>query len=592
MGLVDLQTNLKSLRYGKDRAGGGSSNQPYIKSKLPENEGDLGSTGGPDFLLRGGLLTPGRILKDTSRLTQMFFDFKSPNGLLFTAKQNVLSLTNVNSDVGYSSFEISERTSQPELSGLGRFISQASNFIRNQIPLNQGIYTPLSTIGQTAGNALGIHLNKQGLNPFSPTTQGSENGNTPLGLPTYLNTIATNGDEGPKSRITGFLSKINNKSSAGDLLYQYKGGPGANLGIGKTIIRLSKDRTGDNNDKSKDLIKFSNTFVLSGNQISNIYSNEDFQSSRYNPKILDNFLETSKPDTYIPSSYSFDRQIEKRVNLGNPGNKVKNDKVALDKINARSLYKTNSNNPIVPETNDFVKFRIGVIDNNNPNSKTNIHFRAILDGMSDSYSADWQSQKFMGRGEKFYRYNGFDRSISLSWTVAAQSKAELIPMYKKLNYLASVCAPDYSDNGYMRGNLVKLTVGGYLYEQVGIMESITYDVPQESPWEIAITYNGNKDSGDLGVESDTELKELPHIIKVTGFKFTPIHDFVPSVQKNKYGENDRGDVTAFGRQRYIALSRGDGDNSVNNYGPPPPNQKPPAKIIFDQGGGEFTFPEG
>jgi hypothetical protein len=106
--------------------------------------------------------------------------------------------------------------------------------------------------------------------------------------------------------------------------------------------------------------------------------------------------------------------------------------------------------------------------------------------MSDSYSADWQAQKFMGRGENFYRYNGFDRKVSLSWTVVAQSKAELIPMYQKLNYLASVCAPDYSDLGYMRGNLIKLTIGGYLYEQVGIMTSITYDVPQESPWEIAI----------------------------------------------------------------------------------------------------------
>ena len=42
----------------------------------------------------------------------------------------------------------------------------------------------------------------------------------------------------------------------------------------------------------------------------------------------------------------------------------------------------------------------------------------------------------MGRAESFYKYKGFDRNISLSWTVAAQSKGELIPMYQKLNYLA------------------------------------------------------------------------------------------------------------------------------------------------------------
>ena len=28
-------------------------------------------------------------------------------------------------------------------------------------------------------------------------------------------------------------------------------------------------------------------------------------------------------------------------------------------------------------------------------------------------------------------------------------------MYQKLNYLASVCAGDYSDVGYMRGNLIE-----------------------------------------------------------------------------------------------------------------------------------------
>ena len=37
MGLVNLTTNLKSLRYGKDKVGGGSSNQPYIKTDIPDS---------------------------------------------------------------------------------------------------------------------------------------------------------------------------------------------------------------------------------------------------------------------------------------------------------------------------------------------------------------------------------------------------------------------------------------------------------------------------------------------------------------------------------------------------------------------------
>jgi hypothetical protein len=652
MGLIDLKTDLKSLRYGKDRLGGGSSNQPYIKSKIPTNEGDLGAKGGPDFLLRGGLLTPGRILKDTSRLTQMFFDFKSPNGLLFTAKQNVLSRTAVATN------------------GEGK-------------ALNNGAYLPTSTILGAAGNPIGLHLNKQGINPFAGIYTGNNSFLTlisdfdPLGNPVYSSLVNVES----KSRLEDFLNSTIKGEKEGNL-YNYSGGPGSILGVGKTNIPLllPRDRTGKNNPNlnytpSKvtwaSSISFSQTtnfskdptngkFIFSpttnpfttdslttgaslnnqnntsytpskfnfgpitkreeGKEYENFINNDQFlrtgasvlyssnkfiltgdvekikakfqsngkaynpptvynegtlennsnitgentlsqeeiakrESSKFNPKIEKNIL---NPKGYSKLDYSGPDagNIEQRVNLGNPGKKEKDDKIALDIINYRQIYKTDQNVVNVPQVNDLVKFRIGVIDNKEPSKKTNIHFRAFIDSMSDSYSADWQAQKFMGRGENFYRYNGFDRKVSLSWTVVAQSKAELIPMYQKLNYLASVCAPDYSDLGYMRGNLIKLTIGGYLYEQVGIMTSITYDVPQESPWEIAIPYASSDENTSTGVKSDSSVKELPHMIKVTGFQFIPIHDFVPSVQRNRFGENNSGKITKYGNERYIALDNG------------------------------------
>ena len=35
--LIDLKTNLKSLRFGNDQPDGGSSNSPYVWTDLPEN---------------------------------------------------------------------------------------------------------------------------------------------------------------------------------------------------------------------------------------------------------------------------------------------------------------------------------------------------------------------------------------------------------------------------------------------------------------------------------------------------------------------------------------------------------------------------
>jgi hypothetical protein len=132
-------------------------------------------------------------------------------------------------------------------------------------------------------------------------------------------------------------------------------------------------------------------------------------------------------------------------------------------------------------------------------------------------------------------------------------------MYHKLNFLASNLAPDYSSAGYMRGPLVYLTVGGYLYEQPGFITSLTYDIPQESTWEIGIDITGS---------SDSSVKELPHMIKVSGFSFTPIHKFLVAKQNgNKYGTTQfevPSVVNGFASQRYIALKSGTGKPS-NNY---------------------------
>jgi|TARA_R110002050_G_scaffold33978_4_gene86089 hypothetical protein len=225
----------------------------------------------------------------------------------------------------------------------------------------------------------------------------------------------------------------------------------------------------------------------------------------------------------------------------NPSGKMA--KTALDKINALAMYESSSVDTI-SSTNDSCQFNIAVINNKDQGAtNTYLHFRAFLDSFSDSYGADWKDVQYVGRAEKLYNYAGFKRDISMDFTVYAQSKAELIPMYKKLNYLASTLAPDYSPAGYMRGNMVKMTVGGYLYDQPGIIRSLNYTVPMESTWEIAINTDGGK---------DPSVKQLPHMIKVTGLQFTPIHKFVPSRAGNLLDPVEK----------YIALAN---NNSTNNY---------------------------
>ena len=137
-------------------------------------------------------------------------------------------------------------------------------------------------------------------------------------------------------------------------------------------------------------------------------------------------------------------------------------------------------------------------------------------------------------------------------------------MYKKLNYLASSLTPSYSPNGYMRGNLAQLTIGGYVYEQPGIITGFDYTMDENTPWEIGIGTQGTERN-----KEDGTVKELAHVIKVSGFTFIPIHRFRPEIQKldlSAEKQSSKGFVKpgAYGDQRYISLSNREG-NEINNY---------------------------
>jgi hypothetical protein len=204
--------------------------------------------------------------------------------------------------------------------------------------------------------------------------------------------------------------------------------------------------------------------------------------------------------------------------IGNPGQRTGKDysrfnagqaAIALDQINASAVGTDLSND-------DLVQFRIKGIEGTNIQT---LAFRAFLGSISDNYSATLNTQQYVGRGENFYTYGGQTRKISLSWTVAALSRKELLPMYKRLSYLASMTAPIYV-NGFMQGPLVSLTIGGYIYDLPGYIEGFSLEMAEDSTWEIAINPSGSKD--------DT-ISQLTHVIKVSGFNFQPIPNYLPEV---------------------------------------------------------------
>lgn len=552
---------LLTLKYGKDTLGGGASRQPFIVTPIPGASATFNTNG----------LVIARSTTDVERLSKFF---TTTPGLLFIAKQNVLSQTNVR--------------------------TQAANYNIPQIQPNNGPYLPTNTLAQVGLSAVGAHFDKQGLLPngeFSPKYADAVKTNQEVSTNRLYNLYYDKIIDTGLNGIQGLPvpNPINSVSLLPTEILKYRGGPGSTLGVGSTSINFASSgsfRTGINNplykNNTANYKTNPNTFYgsLTPGSLTADPAKELAQQITYQNQPIINLVDfrarlrkdidkssiLSKSPNY-GSNTEFgppNKNIENRVLLGDPGRRNKNilsytagaitngatSSVALDKITAYPLYR--SNDAQEQETNDLVKFRIEVIDNVNPAFGTYIHFRAFIDSFSDNYNAAWSDTQYIGRGEKFYTYDSFTRTINMSWTVVAQSKDELIPMYQKLNYLASSLAPTYNKKGYMSGTLVRLTMGGYLYSQPGFITSLTYDVPAESPWEIGIN--------DIG-GSDNKVKELPHIIKVTGFNFTPIHTFAPQKQNNSY-DGFKSSVSTFGSQRYIALAAGTPENkNANNYEP-------------------------
>jgi hypothetical protein len=95
----------------------------------------------------------------------------------------------------------------------------------------------------------------------------------------------------------------------------------------------------------------------------------------------------------------------------------------------------------------------------------------------------------------------------------------MLPIYNKINTLASVTAPTYggTESKFMRGTIARVTVGDYLYNVPGIIDSVDFTWQTDYSWEInAIKPDGKEDT----------MPVLPHILDCS-LSFKPIHDFVP-----------------------------------------------------------------
>lgn len=287
-------------------------------------------------------------------------------------------------------------------------------------------------------------------------------------------------------------------------------------------------------------------------EIANPFFGTDSKLNNAKPEQRLNFDNSSPTDSVTiddfrkngNNSYSLDYTDTKikrdtRINLGNQATKkqkpvtgythpIEGDEIdGINMLPPIELEKGSSDRATLGtgKGRDLIKFRFEVIT---PEKSTMLYFRAFLDSFDDSYNADWSKNSYLGRGEAFYTYGGFDRSINLGFKIAAATRHEMQPLYQKMVFLASSTAPTYSAN-FMRGTLVNLTVGDYVYNMPGFIEQINYTWQTDYPWEVAM-------SKPEGLGQDDDMQELPHVLDCQ-VNFRPIHPFTPQTGLYHYITN-------------------------------------------------------
>ena len=152
--------------------------------------------------------------------------------------------------------------------------------------------------------------------------------------------------------------------------------------------------------------------------------------------------------------------------------------VGVDKVNLIPYGKDEDTEGKKYYELDWIPFKFVDANNNKP-----IVFRAILSGITDTFTPEYNPEKYIGRPDNVYVYQGTTREIAFTFDVYPKSDTELVTLWEKLNYLAGLTYP-HMETGLMIAPFCKLTIGQMYDDAPGYISGLTYTVMDESTWEV------------------------------------------------------------------------------------------------------------
>ena len=537
-------TKFKSLKFGSDKPGGGTSPEPIIQKPIKDNN-----------LVGVEITVADTAAENRDRISRLIKS--TPRGINFLTKQSGLQLSNT-------------RLELPK----GNIFGAGVNSSTRLTPLT--FYNKETLLIQEGGN-IGDHFDRFGLTPFMEdsykysniaTSNNTTKNNRLIGLQNKLETkyykltpgasiipSRVNILKSKVNRILGglstftntlagisnifggspFLNRLNNKISGISRLVspflsptidQYIGGPGSRFGVGTTNIRRF-DYTNDL-DKFRAVKELSDIGAQNGRiayTSSSLYgASVEFNSTPFvnesvvnePPKSPINSQFQRLQNQKIKTIKSFGKSETGSLNDGTYQNTIyqfNRAEVYLDKANKDFKYFGNNKQTLNAfNRNDGENMSV-VFQLINPFDGENLHrivFSAYINGFKINSDATWNDISYIGRSENLYVYSKYKRTASFNLQIPCFNIIELREKHRALGALESSLAGQYNDNK-LGGILTKLYLGNYLRGEVGIINNISYDIPNDSSWDLE--------------------EQLAHNINVS-INFTIIHNALPTFNKD------------------------------------------------------------
>jgi hypothetical protein len=453
---------------------------------------------------RGGPLVMGdRILNDAVRLGKMMI---RPQGLAFIAKQQLLHMMQPNTEgvMGY-----------PNL-----------NFVTNQ-----KLSSPANTLASALGSPLGLRYKKYGLLPTDDGISKYED----IHKNRYYQSFAIPDLDIKQNRLVLLLDERKTPSQQINptwITLDSVAGPNSIGGIGDTIFHRWKnsDTTAkyELNLQYKLPVQYTIDDTYASTFSLRTYPIEERSNTSRNITIYrkDSLRErvnkndfTAIPQREVQQAASNTSEVATGISsyrtlaYANIPKERKPGQISI--LEPNRSYGTNDaianwsaeNTPIAAKLADAQKDK-QLTDDTSLIKFTiaGISFLAYLTNLSFDDQLGVEEKKELMAPFGQYVFSSLDRGVSVSFILAASNQSELTSNWNKVKQLQNALAPDLGNGtrGVLRPKSANITIGDIYDNARVIIESVSYAVDNESPWDIT----GGKQYAYY-ITVDVQCKVLP-----------------------------------------------------------------------------------